>query len=94
MSSTSGCPSCGREAGFHAVSCCFDRTDDGLRSIRELTVKLLAAVRVWADDHSRGPWASQLVDAVEWVSNTVEWLAKYIAASAEDERKKQEERRG
>lgn len=93
MSTTRGCPSCGREADFHAVSCCFERTDDGLRPIRELTVKLLAAVRVWADDHRRGPWAGQLVAAVKWVSNTVDWLTKDIAESVEDERKKQEERR-
>lgn len=92
MNSTRDCPSCGREAGFHAVSCCYERLDDGLHPIRELADQLLAAVRVWADDHRHGPWAAQLVGAVEWVKNTVDWLAKDIAARHEDERKQQEEK--
>lgn len=84
---TIGCPSCGREAGFHAVSCCYDRSTDGLARIRARLTSLYGEVLTWASD-AHTPWASQLVDRLRMGLQDVDFAMANIEARRVDAEKR------
>jgi hypothetical protein len=92
VSSTRDCPSCGREAGFHRPTCCYEKhVDAELDAIKQKLSSLYAECLAWSAK-GLSQWGQQLVDYVGSALGTCRWLEHDVEVHRLDREAQQKEK--